>query len=169
MNNFLFFKKQEKAFTTRQLQSVHESLRNLGYRHDFKVFYAGLADYCEKYAADAGLTDKEAAPYVSDYLLDLLESLTQTGLRSKIFALCGEEKKLQTEMKVPVLYVRRQDAVKSVLSAMPHLESLLRDLPQEPELIPGFAPRSVTGKVWQRQRFIRRQSRSAILSPVRRP
>lgn len=140
MNNFLFLKKQEKAFTTGQLQAIHESLQNLGYKHDFQGFYADLADYCEKYVADVRLTDKEASPHVSDYLLNLLESLTQTGLRSKIFALCNREKRLQTELKVPVLYVHRQDAVEAVLSAMPHLESLLQSIPREPELIPGFAP-----------------------------
>lgn len=140
MNIFLFNKKPTNAFTIDQLQGIYTNLQNLGYPHSLKDFLADLATYCRSHGVDVNLTDLTAAPYISNRILMHLENLTQAGLHSKIFALCGENKKAQMELKIPTLYVRRQEAIEVAGEIAPQLEPLLQNLPDGPEWIPGFAP-----------------------------
>lgn len=140
MNIFLFNKKQKVAFTIDQLQGIYTNLQNLGYTDSLKDFFADLATYCRVHGVEANLTDIIAAPYISDRILMHLESLTQAGLHSKIFALCGDNKKTQMELKIPTFFVRRQEAIELVAEIIPQLEEFLLSLPEGPEWVPGFAP-----------------------------
>lgn len=140
MNIFSFDKKQETAFTIDQLQGIYTNLQNLGYTDSLKDFFTDLAAYCHTNGVAANLTDIAAAPYISDRILKHLESLTQAGLPSKIFALCGDNKKTQMELKIPTFFARRQDAVELVTEIIPQLKKFLISLPKGPEWIPGFAP-----------------------------
>lgn len=154
MNPFIFQRTQKRAFTAEQLRAAHECLVNLGYRRSFPEFYAFLADYCEPFAEDAGLTEKAAAPYISNCLLELMEALGQTNLRSKMFALCSKEKRNQTELKIPVVSVSRPAAAEIALSVLPQLESVLPAIQEKilgfaSPVVPGIraAPRPGTGQI----------------------
>lgn len=147
MNTFIFQKQlySDRAITKAQLKTIHADLVGLGYQKSYQEFYEDLAEYCEKcvedygLAEDAGLSSAETKPFLSGYLLGLLESLTQPELSSRIFALCSTEKKHQVCAKIPALLISRRDAVDVVLSVCPDLGEFLPNSNGQ-ETIIGFAP-----------------------------
>jgi len=139
MNNFIFKKPYytNTVFTKDLLKILYSDFCDLGYRKTYQEFFADLSYYCEPYLGETdSLFSKAAKPYISERLLQILESLTQAELSSKIFALCAPEMRKRTAAEIPCMQIQSQGLLEVIQECCPESQALLTTLP---ETLFGFA------------------------------
>lgn len=145
MGTFFFNQKQNQAYTMSEIKKIHLNLANLGLKETYDEFLMNLSEYCEGFmeeGEDFYLTDIKAAQHVSDYSLSILEELTQSNLRSKMFAISSVQTQAKTDLLVPFIYVDESEVLEYVKNCAPDLEQYLNIPKTEFGYLVGFAPPS---------------------------
>ena len=142
MNTFFYHRKPNTAFTKPQIKQIHQCLKNLGFEKTYEQFLLDLSDYCETQMEEDEnfyLTSKEAAPFISNYVLTLLEDITQNELLSKIFALSSLQRQMGVDLQMPIIFVDETDVLEYIRECSPDLEEYLSIPETEHGLLVGFA------------------------------